>query len=90
MLEDIKNDFRALISLYEREKQRSDSLQERVLQAEGRERDYKAQITVLTSEIDNLKLLGAFNGSADTAEARARLDKLIREIDKCIKLLEKQ
>jgi len=53
-------------------------------------RSYQAQITELNGQIDNLKLSFAFSGAGDTVLAKERIDKLVREIDKCIKLLEKE
>ena len=50
---------------------------------------YKKQITELERTIDNLKLADAFkSGNADNTEARKKIDKLIKEIDKCITLME--
>ena len=48
----------------------------------------KARITDLQSELDDIKLRDAFSGAGDPALAKARITKLIREIDHCIKLME--
>lgn len=88
MLEDIKAGVARLISLYETEKQRADALATQLDDKEAELLKYKEQITDLNRQIDKLKLAGAFSGNADTAASRQRIDKLIREIDKCIKLLE--
>ena len=90
MLEDIKNSVERLISLYEKEKQRADALAGQLAQSEEAVRSYQAQITELNGQIDNLKLSFAFSGAGDTVLAKERIDKLVREIDKCIKLLEKE
>ena len=89
MLEDIKSRIEKLVSLYETEKQRADAL---AAELEARKTDiagYKEKIAELDSQIDNLKLQYAFSGSCDTALAKERITKLVREIDRCIKLLEK-
>ena len=50
---------------------------------------YKEQIIELEREIDNLKLKGAFMaGGTENAQARKRIDKLMKEIDRCITLME--
>ena len=88
MLEDIKSRIEKLVSLYETEKQRADAL---AAELEARKADiegYKAKIADLDSQIDNLKLQYAFSGSGDPALAKERITKLVREIDRCIKLLE--
>ena len=47
------------------------------------------KITELERTIDNLKLADAFKaGNADNTEARKKIDRLIKEIDKCITLME--
>lgn len=88
MLEDIRNNITKLIAMYESEKQRSDELASRLSQSEQAVSSYKEQIKDLTRQIDNLRLSSAFCSSGPTEEAKARLDALIREIDKCIKMLE--
>ena len=48
---------------------------------------YKEQIIELERQIDNQKLAGAFlNG--DNVESKKKIDRLIREIDRCITLME--
>lgn len=89
MLEDIKVRIEKLVSLYETEKQRAEAL---AAELEARKADIAAnkdKIADLDAQIDNLKLQFAFSGSGDTALAKERITKLVREIDRCIKLLEK-
>ena len=88
MLEDIKSNIAKLISLYETEKQRADALAEKLAQCEEQSKSYQEQITELNRQIDNLKLASAFTADGDNRVAKDRITKLIREIDKCIKLLE--
>lgn len=88
MLEDIKSNITRLIAFYEGEKQRADSLESSLRESAAQIEQYKAQITELNSRIDNLKLSMAFTGGGDNEVAKSRIEKLIREIDKCIKMLE--
>ena len=88
MLEDIKSNIAKLVAQYEAERQRADNLAERLAQSEEKCLKYKEQITDLNQQIDNLELRRAFQAAGDPAESRERIAKLIREIDKCIKLLE--
>ena len=88
MLEDIKSNIARLVALYEAERQRADGLAQRLASSEEKCRQYKEQITDLNQQIDNLELMRAFQAAGDPAESRERITKLIREIDKCIKLLE--
>lgn len=89
MLEEIRTNFQKLVALYETEKQRADALSEQYAQAQDKIIEYKKQITELNQQIDNLKLQSAFGASGDNVAAKESITRLIREIDKCIKLLEK-
>jgi len=88
MLEDIKSHIARLIALYEAERQRAGGLAERLAESEEKCRRYKEQITELNQQIDNLELMRAFQAAGDPGESKGRIQALIREIDKCIKLLE--
>lgn len=89
MLEDLKSRIEKLISLYETEKQRADNLAAELEARKANIAAYKEKIADLDSQIDNLKLQYAFSGAGDPALAKERITKLVREIDRCIKLLEK-
>ena len=78
MLEDLKTDISRLMALYEKEKQKAGSLALRLAEEEERTRKYKEEI---------LRLGAAFADSGEGKEGKS-LDRLIREIDECIKLLE--
>ncbi len=89
MLEEVKSNIERLISLYETEKQRADSLQAELENSRAEIAAAREKIADLDGQIDNLKLQYAFSGASDPAIARERISKLIHEIDRCIKLLEK-
>ena len=89
MLEGVKTQIDRLIALLEKEKAENATLCQRV-DALGTENDtYRKQLADLEEQIDNLKLQQAFTVPADgNAQAKAKLGRMIREIDKCITLLE--
>lgn len=90
MLEDIQKNFERLIALYEGEKEKNNSLTSKLQASESSNQSYRERITELEKQIDNLKLAEAFltpSGSSDGA--KEKLDKLIKEINKCISMLEK-
>lgn len=89
MLEDIKSNIAKLISLYETEKQRADALEQELVQSREQSKAYQEQIAELNQQIETLRLASAFTAGGDTRAAKEQVAKLIREIDKCIKLLEK-
>lgn len=89
MLEELKQNIARLIALYEAEKKRADSLAEVLAGETETTRVLREQIVELNRQIDNMKLSEAFKAGGDNRMARERIDKLIGEIDKCIRQLEK-
>ena len=89
MLEEVKSNIERLISLYETEKQRADTLEAELEKSRAEVAAGKERLAELDGQIDNLKLQYAFSGAGDPVLAKERITKLIHEIDRCIKLLEK-
>lgn len=87
-INELRSNIARLIALYEAEKQRADSLASKLSVSEGEILKYREQITDLNLQIDNQRLMSAFLTGGDREQARERISRLIREIDKCIKLLE--
>ncbi|MBP3563774.1 MAG: hypothetical protein J6J54_05080 [Bacteroidales bacterium] len=89
MLETIKQRIRQLIAAYEAEKMERESLQAALDKAQAQNEAYRKQITELERQIDNLKLAEAFKaGSEGSPQARKKIDSLMKEIDRCIALME--
>lgn len=90
MLEELKANFESLVSLYEKEKGKNEVLSTRLSESEAACESYKKQISELERKVENLNLTEAFMSPGDSsAAAKEKIEKLIREIDKCISLLEK-
>lgn len=87
MLEDIQDKISRLIALYEGERQRAESLSLELSKSRETVQDQQRQIAELKNKIDSVQLQSAFMAEG-TPEAKARITALIREIDKCITLLE--
>ncbi len=89
MLETVKDKIKRLIAAYESEKMERTRLQTELEQAKAQNEVYRKQIIELERQIDNLKLTEAFMaGGADTSAARKKIDSLMKEIDRCIALME--
>ena len=89
MLETVKQNIKQLIAAYEAEKMERMRLQSALEQAEAKNEAYREQITELDRQIDNLKLAEAFKaGGAGSPEAKKKINSLLKEIDRCISLLE--
>lgn len=88
MISDLRKQIEQLISLYEMQKERADELAAKLVVAEGEISEKKQQIADLKGQVDHYKLAAALSGGEDKAASRERIDKLVKEIDKCIRLLE--
>ena len=89
MLEILRQRIQKLIALYETERAERIRLRTELEKALKQNEACKEQIIELEREIDNLKLKGAFMaGGTDNAQARKRIDRLMKEIDRCISLME--
>ena len=89
MIDKLKERIQQLIAAYETERAERIRLEAELDRSESQNTEYRKQITELERTIDNLKLADAFKaGNADNTEARKKIDKLIKEIDKCITLME--
>ena len=89
MIEKLRQRIQQLISAYETERQERKRLEIELEKSLTQNKACKEQITELERTIDNLKLADAFkSGNTDNTEARKKIDKLIKEIDKCITLME--
>ncbi len=87
MLEAVKQNIKRLIAAYESEKAECERLRSALEQMAEKNKAYEKQIIELERQIDNQRLAGAFlNGN--NAESRKKIDRLIKEIDKCITLME--
>ena len=74
------------MAAYESEKAECERLRAALEQSTVQNEAYQKQIIELERQIDNQKLAGAFlNG--DNTESKKKIDKLIKEIDKCITLI---
>ncbi len=88
MLETVKEKIKRLIAAYESEKMERMRLQSELEQAGIQNEAYRKQIIELERQIDNLKLTEAFTAGGDNTAAKRKIDSLIKEIDRCIALLE--
>ncbi len=89
MLENIKNNIERLIAAYESVKYENGTLKDELEQSRTQIEDCRKQIIELERQIDNLKLTSAFLGdSGSNDEAKSKVEKMIKEIDKCISLME--
>ena len=86
MFDAVRQKIAQLMAAYESEKAECERLRAALEQATSQNEAYRQKIIELERQIDNQKLAGAFlNG--DNTESKKKIDKLIKEIDKCITLI---
>ena len=88
MLEGIRKEIEKLISLYEAEKAERIRLQSQLMHSKAENEACRKQIGDLEQQVNNLQLSEAFGAGGDRVGAKEKIEKLIKEIDKCISLLE--
>ena len=87
MLESIRKDIEQLIASYEAVKVENENLRRELQACKETGNAQKAKIMELEEEVSSLLLSQAFN-AAPGSDAKAKLDSLIKEIDRCISALE--
>ena len=88
MLEGIKTDIEKLIALYEAERSERERLQAELVRCGAENESCRKRIEDLEQQVNNLHLSEAYGVARDGSAAKEKIDKLIKEIDKCISLLE--
>lgn len=88
MLGQIKQNIEDLISRYEVLKAENARLEDVLRSREAELGKAKEEISALKQSIDNLNLKSAFAATGeDSARLKARIDTMIRQIDKCLSLM---
>ena len=88
MLEEVRKHIEELIARYEAEKAENARLRVELQASKETGDACRRQILELESTIETLKLTEAFAAGGDHQAAKEKMDRLIREIDHCISLLE--
>lgn len=89
MLENLKTQLQRLISSFEKERAENAALRAQVEKDKEEIIALNARTIELNKQIDSLKLTAVFSGSSTIDDgAKDKVDKLIREIDHCISLIE--
>lgn len=76
-----------LIKLYISSLERAEGLERRVAELEGALEEARREKQVLNEQLKTARVAEAISSGNGSAEARTRVSQLVREIDKCIALL---
>lgn len=89
LINELKDNVDLLISLYEKEQSEAKELVARVQSLEDEVDKKTSRIKALTEKLNNLEVAKVISiQDTTTAEAKAELEKMIRQVEQCIKLLE--
>ena len=90
LLAGLRNKVRQLIARHEALNQEKQQLSEKIGKLESQVNQLRHENNELVRKYENLKLAKLFDASDDEKkDAKNRIQKLVREIDKCIALLNK-
>jgi outer membrane murein-binding lipoprotein Lpp len=76
-----------LIEQYIASREQKSALEKEVLRLRQQVQDLEGETQRLNNEIKTLKVANAISAGEGSSEARVRIGQLVREIDKCITLL---
>ena len=86
----LRNKIQRLVWLYENEKNKANRLEMKIENLERQLSESAAKIEAAEETNRKLRLAAAFkSGSTDAQEAKIKIGKIVREIDKCVALLNK-
>ena len=89
MFEDLRRNIERLIALYEAERQRKEQLAQELAESRAAVETCRKKIAELERQVDNLKLTQAFTApEGGNAAAKEKVEKMIRQLDRCIARLE--
>ncbi len=84
----LKEKITGIISLYESSKYEVENLKKELENLEIKKKNLEKNISELENKYNSLKLAKTLTGSKqDNAEAKSKINNIVREIDKCIALL---
>ena len=90
VLRGLGSKFEQLISLYEKARVERDKAQDDKTRLETQKREQERKVAELETKNKSLLVTQAFTvANGDSEEAKEKISKIVREIDKCITLLSK-
>lgn len=88
VLNELKFKVERLIKLYISSQEKNQRQQDRVNELSAQIEDLKSENRALNEELKTVKVANAISGGNDGSyQAKMRINQLVREIDKCIALL---
>ncbi len=88
MIEELRVSIERLVALYENERKGREELASSLVISQSEIADLRRRNAELTERLKKLELSRAFADNNTSAEAKSSIDRLVRQIDGCIKLME--
>ena len=88
LLNDFKSKFKQLITICDRLREENTMLRAKKESLEKQLEAKADELTVLSSQYDNLKTLNSLISGDNTHDTKIKLNRIVREIDKCLSLID--
>lgn len=88
LLNDFKSKFKQLIAICDRLREENTMLRAKKESLEKQLEAKADELTVLSSQYDNLKTLNSLISGDNTHDTKIKLNRIVREIDKCLSLID--
>ena len=86
----LRNNLKKIINLYEEEKEKNNELTAQIEKLNSTIEQFKQNKEELENKFEKSKIAKAFiDASSDNHDAKIKVNRIVREIDKCIALLNK-
>ena len=88
IIDGLRNKFKAIISINEGYREKNKYLQEELEKLNSKIAEQELKINEINGKFESISIAETFLASGkDTQEAKLKVNKIVREIDKCIALL---
>lgn len=88
LLNEFKSKFKQLVAICDRLREENTMLRAKKAALEKQLDEQADQITVLNSKYDNLKTLNSLISGDNTHDTKIKLNRIVREIDRCLSLID--
>ena len=88
LINDFKSKFQQLVAICNRLREENNVLKAKKESLEKQLEAKADELTVLSSQYDNLKTLNSLISGDNTHDTKIKLNRIVREIDRCLSLID--
>lgn len=89
IINELKDNINEIITLYKKEKEVNKTITKEIILIREQLNSYKEKYEIAERKYENLKLAKSLTDEGSSQESKNKLNKIIREIDNCIALINK-